>query len=183
MMSSAPENGRNATSAQKIIIRWAVVPTSLGPMMLAATDKGVCRLSFDEDAADMRRRFPNAQLQSADHAMQSWIDGAIAAVENPRAMPHVPVDITGTPFQAAVWAELQHIPAGETRSYAQIAAAVGKPGAVRAAGSANGANQVAVLIPCHRVIRSDGALGGYAYGLERKRILLAREGVATQLPF
>src|SRR3546814_3965368 len=88
----------------------------------------------------------------------------------------ISLDVRGTAFQQAVWRELQRIPPGETRTYAQIAAAVGKPGAVRAAGSANGANNVAVLIPCHRVIRTGGALGGYAYGLERKEKLLAREG-------
>jgi AraC family transcriptional regulator of adaptative response/methylated-DNA-[protein]-cysteine methyltransferase len=90
-------------------------------------------------------------------------------------MPQLPLDIGGTDFQMAVWQALLQIAAGETRNYAEIAAAVGKPDAVRAAGSANGANPVSVLIPCHRVIRSDGGLGGYAYGLERKRRLLAWE--------
>ena len=90
-------------------------------------------------------------------------------------MPDLPLDIAGTAFQQAVWQELMRIPPGETRTYAQIAAAVGKPNAVRAAGTANGQNRVAVLIPCHRVIRSDGGLGGYAYGLSRKEALLSRE--------
>lgn len=101
-------------------------------------------------------------------------------------MPDLPLDVAGTAFQEAVWQELRRIPPGETRSYAQIAAAVGKPGAVRAAGSANGANHVSVLIPCHRVVRSDGSLGGYAYGLERKQRLLDAEGhrsAAPALPF
>jgi AraC family transcriptional regulator of adaptative response/methylated-DNA-[protein]-cysteine methyltransferase len=92
-------------------------------------------------------------------------------------MPDLPLDVQGTAFQQAVWAELRRIPPGETRTYADIAAAVGKPKAVRAAGSANGQNRVAVLIPCHRVIRTDGTLGGYAYGLARKEELLARESV------
>jgi AraC family transcriptional regulator of adaptative response/methylated-DNA-[protein]-cysteine methyltransferase len=87
----------------------------------------------------------------------------------------IPLDVQGTAFQEAVWQELRRIPPGETRSYSEIAAAVGKPNAVRAAGSANGANNVAVLIPCHRVVRSDGSLGGYAYGLEIKQLLLDRE--------
>jgi AraC family transcriptional regulator of adaptative response/methylated-DNA-[protein]-cysteine methyltransferase len=100
---------------------------------------------------------------------------AAAAVENPAQMPDLPVDIAGTAFQEAVWQELRRIPPGETRSYAQVAAAVGKPSAVRATGSANGANNVAILIPCHRVVRSDGSLGGYAYGLDRKAKLLERE--------
>jgi len=156
-------------------IRWAVVPTSLGTMLVAATDKGVCRLSFDESEADLRRRFPNAELVQGGEAFAALLSEVVAAVERPGDSRHIPLDVQGTAFQEAVWQELQRIPPGETRSYAQIAAAVGKPGAVRAAGSANGANNVAVLIPCHRVIRSDGSLGGYAYGLEIKGELLRRE--------
>ena len=110
--------------------------------------------------------------------MADLVNSAIAAVADPANMPALPLDIAGTAFQQAVWKELQRIPAGETRTYAQIAAAVGRPKAVRAAGSANGANNVAVLIPCHRVIRTDGTLGGYAYGLERKEKLLALEKIA-----
>jgi AraC family transcriptional regulator of adaptative response/methylated-DNA-[protein]-cysteine methyltransferase len=96
-------------------------------------------------------------------------------------MPDLPLDVGGTAFQQAVWNELKRIPAGETRTYAEIAAAVGRPNAVRAAGSANGANNVAVLIPCHRVIRSDGSLGGFAYGLERKQALLDKERAQGRL--
>jgi AraC family transcriptional regulator of adaptative response/methylated-DNA-[protein]-cysteine methyltransferase len=96
-------------------------------------------------------------------------------------MPDLPLDVGGTAFQQAVWNELKRIPAGETRTYAEIAAAVGSPNAVRAAGSANGANNVAVLIPCHRVIRSDGTLGGFAYGLERKQALLDKERAQGRL--
>ncbi|MEL6875693.1 MAG: methylated-DNA--[protein]-cysteine S-methyltransferase, partial [Pseudomonadota bacterium] len=99
----------------------------------------------------------------------------IGQVETPGRTHNIPVDVQGTVFQEAVWQELQKIPPGETRSYADIAAAIGKPKAVRAVGSANGANNVAVLIPCHRVIRSDGSMGGYAYGLEIKERLLDRE--------
>lgn len=158
-----------------VTIRWAIAQSALGPMLIAATDKGICRLSFDEDEAALRARFPNAELRPADPAMQGWIDGAVAAVEAPGRMADLPIDVQGTAFQEAVWAELRRIPPGETRSYGEIAAAVGRPGAVRAAGSANGANNVAVLIPCHRVVRSDGSLGGYAYGLDRKAKLLERE--------
>lgn len=166
------------------VIRWAVVPTSLGRMLVAATGKGICRLSFDEGEAALAARFPKAQIQPADAAMQAWIAGAVQAVETPSQMPELPLDIAGTAFQEAVWMELRRIPIGETRTYADIAAAVGRPGAVRAAGTANGANNVAVLIPCHRVVRSDGSLGGYAYGLERKARLLEREGAAdaVQIP-
>ena len=110
---------------------------------------------------------------------------AVAAIDSPLAARELPIDVAGTAFQEAVWRELRRIPPGETRSYAEIAAAIGQPKAVRAVGSANGDNHVAVLIPCHRVIRSDGSLGGYAGGLERKRKLLAAEGhgdASPQLP-
>ena len=158
-----------------VMIRWAVVPTTLGEMLVAATDKGLCRLSFAEGRDELAARFPNADLIEGGDAFAALLEQVVSAVERPGDSLAVPLDVQGTAFQEAVWRELQRIPAGETRTYAQIAAAVGNPGAVRAAGSANGANNVAVLIPCHRVIRSDGSLGGYAYGLEIKRKLLERE--------
>jgi AraC family transcriptional regulator, regulatory protein of adaptative response / methylated-DNA-[protein]-cysteine methyltransferase len=158
-----------------VTIHWAVVPTSLGAMLVAATGKGVCRLSFAEDRAALERRFPHATLVEGGEAFEALLHDVIAAVESPGTGDHIPIDVRGTAFQEAVWQALRAIPPGETRSYAQIAAAIGHSGAVRAAGSANGANHVAVLIPCHRVIRSDGALGGYAWGLDIKRELLARE--------
>jgi AraC family transcriptional regulator of adaptative response/methylated-DNA-[protein]-cysteine methyltransferase len=158
-----------------VTIRWAVVPTTLGDMLVAATDRGVCRLSFAEGADALRARFPHAELAEGDGAFRDLLAEVVAAVEAPGDSRHIPLDVRGTAFQEAVWQELRRIPPGETRSYAQIAAAVGRPGAVRAAGSANGANAVAVLIPCHRVIRSDGSLGGYAYGLAVKQALLERE--------
>lgn len=158
-----------------VTIRWAVVPTSLGRMLVAATDKGVCRLSFEEGAEALRVRFPNADLREGGADFAATVVQVVDAVEAPGLPNSVPLDVRGTAFQEAVWRELRAIPPGETRSYAEIAAAAGNPKAVRAAGSANGANNVAVLIPCHRVIRSDGSLGGYAYGLEIKRKLLERE--------
>lgn len=170
MTPSAWKNG-----GAGVTIRWAVVETTLGQMLLAATDKGICRLSFDEDEREIARRFPKADILPGGAALENLVKGAIAAIEHPAQMPDLPLDVAGTAFQQAVWKELRRIPAGETRSYADIAAAVGQPKAVRAAGSANGANNVAVLIPCHRVIRADGTLGGYAYGLERKEKLLQAE--------
>ena len=158
-----------------VTIRWAVVPTSLGAMLVAATEKGVCRLSFNEGREALETRFPHAELVEGGADFELLLGDVIAAVEAPGDFGHIPLDVKGTAFQEAVWRELQRIPAGETRSYAEIAAAVGRPRAVRAAGSANGANNVAVLIPCHRVVRSDGSLGGYAYGLEIKRALLDKE--------
>jgi AraC family transcriptional regulator, regulatory protein of adaptative response / methylated-DNA-[protein]-cysteine methyltransferase len=158
-----------------VTIRWAMVDTTIGPMLVAATDKGVCRLSFSEGREALERRFPRAVLEEGGEDFAALLAAVVAEVERPGDSRHIPLDVQGTAFQEAVWRELRRIPPGETRSYAQIAAAAGKPTAVRAAGSANGANNVAVLIPCHRVIRSDGSLGGYAYGLEIKRELLKRE--------
>jgi AraC family transcriptional regulator of adaptative response/methylated-DNA-[protein]-cysteine methyltransferase len=157
-------------------IRYAQLDTPLGRMLVAATSKGICRLTFDESVGALHRRFPNADIQRADTAMASLIAGVLAAIETPAAAHDLPIDVAGTAFQEAVWKELRKIPAGETRSYADIAAAVGDPKATRAVGTANGSNPIAVLVPCHRVIRSDGTLGGYAGGLDRKRKLLAAEG-------
>ena len=151
--SAWKHGGRGAT------IRWAVVATSLGEMLVAATDKGVCRLSFGEGREALESRFPHAVLVAGGVEFAALLQEVVAAVEQPGRPHAVPLDVQGTAFQEAVWQELRRIPPGETRSYAEIAAAVGKPKAVRAAGSANGANNVAVLIPCHRVVRSDGALG------------------------
>jgi len=170
-----------ANGGRGVTIRWAVVPTTLGDMLVAATRKGVCRLSFDEGEEELRARFPNAEIVPGGEDFSALLGDVIAAVEHPGDSRMVPLDVQGTAFQQAVWEQLRRIPAGETRSYAEIAAAVGRPGAVRACGSANGANNVAVLIPCHRVIRSDGSLGGYAYGLEIKRELLRRERLQTKL--
>ena len=156
-------------------IRWATAETDLGTMLVAATAKGICRLSFDEDEGALRRRFPKAEIAHGGAEMADLVRRTVAAVNAPEKPHDLPLDVHGTAFQEAVWRELQRIPAGETRSYAQIAAAVGRPAAVRAAGSANGANNVAVLIPCHRVIRTDGSLSGYRWGVPRKRALLAKE--------
>lgn len=164
-----------AAGGKGATIHWAVVQTSLGSMLVAATAKGVCRLSFGEGREALERRFPEADLAEGGADFAALLEQVVAAVEAPGDFSHIPLDVKGTAFQEAVWRELQRIPTGETRTYAQLAAAVGKPKAVRAAGSANGANNVAVLIPCHRVIRTGGHLGGYAYGLEIKRKLLEKE--------
>jgi AraC family transcriptional regulator of adaptative response/methylated-DNA-[protein]-cysteine methyltransferase len=164
-----------ARGGEGVRIDWAVVATSLGPMLVAATAKGVCRLSFNEGREDLAARFPNAELVEGGAEFAALLQRVVDAVESPGTGGDIPLDVRGTAFQERVWAELRKIPRGETRSYAEIAAAAGNPTAVRATGSANGANNVAVLIPCHRVVRSDGSLGGYAYGLDIKRELLARE--------
>jgi AraC family transcriptional regulator of adaptative response/methylated-DNA-[protein]-cysteine methyltransferase len=163
-------------------IRWTHFDSPLGQMFIAATSKGICRLTFDDSEDSLRRLFPNATLVQDDGGLKELVEGALEAIERPLAMPDLPIDVAGTAFQEAVWRELRKIPAGETRSYAEIAAAIGHPKAVRAVGSANGDNHVCVLIPCHRVIRSDGSLGGYGGGIERKKKLLAAEGVEPEPP-
>ena len=159
-----------------VTIRWAMVESSLGPMLVAATDKGVCRVSFGRGRDELERLFPKAELVEGGADFAELLQRVVAAVDDPASGRDIPVDVRGTAFQERVWQELRRIPPGETRSYTEIAAAAGNPRAVRAAGSANGANHVPVLIPCHCVVRSDGSLGGYAYGLEIKKKLLEREG-------
>ena len=163
-------------------IRWTHFDSPLGQMLIAATSKGICRLTFDDSVESLRRLFPNATIVEDGGGLRDLVEGALEAIETPRAAHHLPIDVAGTAFQEAVWRELRKIPVGETRSYAEIAAAIGQPKAVRAVGTANGDNHVAVLIPCHRVIRSDGSLGGYAGGLDRKRKLLASEGHREPAP-
>ena len=170
------DGGRGAT------IRWTHFDSPLGQMLIAATSKGICRLTFDDSEASLHRLFPNATIVEDAGSLRELIEGALAAIERPLAARELPIDVAGTAFQEAVWRELRKIPPGETRSYAEIAAAIGQPKAVRAVGTANGDNHVAVLIPCHRVIRSDGTLGGYAGGLDRKRKLLDAEGHRDSAP-
>ncbi len=172
-MGMAPSAWSNGGAG--VAIHWAVVPTTIGPMLVAATDKGVCRLSFGEGEDDLRRRFPRADLVEGGADFAKLLDEVVATVETPGDFSHIPLDVKGTAFQEACWKALREIPPGETWTYAEIAAAAGNPKAVRAAGSANARNNVAVLIPCHRVIRTGGDLGGYAYGLDIKRELLRRE--------
>jgi AraC family transcriptional regulator of adaptative response/methylated-DNA-[protein]-cysteine methyltransferase len=163
-------------------IRWTTFDSPLGSMLIAATSKGICRLTFDDSEASLKRLFPKATITKDDGGLRELVEGALTAIDQPLAAPELPIDVAGTAFQEAVWRELRKIPAGETRSYAEIAAAIGHPKAVRAVGSANGDNHVCVLIPCHRVIRSDGSLGGYGGGIDRKKKLLASEGHPTEAP-
>jgi AraC family transcriptional regulator of adaptative response/methylated-DNA-[protein]-cysteine methyltransferase len=160
-----------------VTIRWTLADTSLGPLLVAATDKGLCRVSFDEDEAALAARFPRAEIAPGGGALAALAARVVAQVESPERDQHLPLDVRGTAFQEAVWQELRRTPPGETRTYAELAAAAGNSKAVRAAGTACGANPVAVVVPCHRAQRSDGGIGGYAYGLDRKRVLRRREGV------
>lgn len=161
-------------------VHWIVAPTSLGPVLVAASEAGVCWLAFESDAARLHENFGGARLIERGEFVMRLLDSVVAAIEGPSgAMLDIPIDARGTPFQQSVWEALRAIPCGETRSYGDLAKGFGTPGAARAIGGANGANRIAVLIPCHRVIAADGTLGGYAWGLEVKRELLRREGVAV----
>ena len=162
------------------IVHWSVVETTLGDMLVAATEKGVCCLSFGEGEPELRARFPKAELVEAGEDFRALFEKVTAAVEDPASATSadIPLDVKGTAFQQRCWEALRQIPAGETRSYGEQAAMLGNPKASRAVGGANGANNIAVLIPCHRVIAADGGLGGYAYGTEIKAELLRRESNA-----
>jgi len=162
-----------------VTIRWTVAETSLGPLLIAATDKGLCRVAFDEDQFALATRFPAAEIVAGGGALAELAARVVSEVEQPGRHTDLPVDVQGTAFQEAVWQALREIPAGETLSYSQLALAAGSPKAVRAVGTACGANPVAVLVPCHRIRSADGGIGGYAYGVDRKRALLKREGSAT----
>ena len=160
-------------------IRFAVGQCSLGSILVAATVKGVCAIQFGDDPErllrDLQDRFPKARLIGADAAFERVVAAVVGHVERPSEDLDLPLDVRGTAFQQRVWQALRGIPAGATASYAEIAARIGAPGAVRAVANACAANHLAVVIPCHRVVRADGALSGYRWGVERKRDLLARE--------
>lgn len=157
------------------VIHWEVIATSLGAMLVAATEMGVCCLAFNEGEDELRARFPKAELVRGGSDFRALFDEVTRAVEQPGVQRDIPLDVKGTAFQQRVWQELRRIPPGETRSYGELAALVGNRKACRAVGGANGANNIAVLIPCHRVIAADGTLGGYAYGTDIKAELLKRE--------
>jgi len=160
-------------------IWYALADSALGRVLVAGTARGLCAIFFgDADAAleaELRTRFPNARLVAADEAMREWVAEAVAYIDMPKGVFQLPLDIQGTAFQQKVWAALRDIPFGETATYAELARRVGAPAATRAVASACGANPAAVAVPCHRVLRSDGGLGGYRWGIERKRRLLDRE--------
>ncbi len=161
-------------------IRFAVGQCSLGAILVAATEKGICAIMLDDDAASLVRaledRFPKAALVGGDQDFEAWVARVVGFVEAPRLGLDLPLDLRGTAFQQRVWRALCDIPPGSTATYTEIAQRIGAPTAVRAVGHACGANPVAVAIPCHRVVRTDGSLAGYRWGVERKRALLAREG-------
>jgi AraC family transcriptional regulator of adaptative response/methylated-DNA-[protein]-cysteine methyltransferase len=160
-------------------IHFAVGQCSLGAILVAASERGVCAIQLGEDpdrlVRELQDRFPRAALVGGDADFERLVAQVVGFVEAPRVGLSLPLDVRGTAFQQRVWRALQAIPPGSTVSYADIARRIGAPRALRAVAQACGANTLAVAIPCHRVVRSDGALSGYRWGVERKRALLARE--------
>jgi len=163
-------------------IRFAVGQCSLGAILVARSDKGICAITLGDDpeelVRDLQDRFPNANLIGGDREFEQLVARVVGFVEAPRIGLDLPLDVRGTVFQQRVWQVLREIPVGETASYAEIARRVGEPRAVRAVAQACSANAIAVAIPCHRVVRNDGALSGYRWGVDRKRALLAKEAQA-----
>jgi AraC family transcriptional regulator of adaptative response/methylated-DNA-[protein]-cysteine methyltransferase len=163
-------------------IRFAIGACSLGAILVAQSARGVCAIALGDDpdalARELQDRFPNARLIGGDAAFERLIARVVGFVEAPALGLDLPLDVRGTAFQQRVWQALRALPAGTTASYAEVAARIGAPKAVRAVAQACGANPLAVAIPCHRVVRTDGTLSGYRWGVERKRALLAREATA-----
>jgi AraC family transcriptional regulator of adaptative response/methylated-DNA-[protein]-cysteine methyltransferase len=160
-------------------IRFAVAACSLGALLVAATDKGICSILLGDDpdalVRDLQDRFPKAELAGAEEAFESTVAQVVAFVEAPRIGLALPLDLRGTVFQQRVWQALRAIPAGRTVGYAELAAQLGMPQGARAVAGACAANPVAIAVPCHRVVRNDGSISGYRWGVERKKTLLERE--------
>lgn len=178
-LGMTPREYRRGAPGQAL--RYRCAPCWLGRVLVAATERGVSAILLgDDDAAlraDLRARFPGAELEAAepDSPFAAWIDAALAQIRAPDGAQTLPLDVAGTAFQERVWRQLRAIPAGRTATYGEIAAAIGDPHAARAVARACAANPVAVVIPCHRVVRADGAAGGYRWGAARKQRLLEAE--------
>ena len=161
------------------VIRFAIAACSLGALLVASTDKGVCAILLGDDAEmllrDLQDRFPQADLRGAEADYEQTVARVIGLVETPALGLDLPLDVRGTAFQQRVWQALREIPAGSTVSYAELARRIGLPTGARAVAGACAANALAIAIPCHRVVRNDGALSGYRWGVERKQQLLERE--------
>jgi AraC family transcriptional regulator of adaptative response/methylated-DNA-[protein]-cysteine methyltransferase len=160
-------------------IRFAVGQCSLGAILVAASDQGVCAIFFGDDpdqlARNLQDRFPKANLLGGDASFETIVARVVGAIDDPGRGLDLPLDVRGTAFQQRVWQALRRIPSGRTISYGELARRIGAPTATRAVAQACGANPLAVVIPCHRVVRNDGSISGYRWGVERKRILLERE--------
>lgn len=168
------------------VIRFAVGECSLGDILVAASERGVCAIFLGDDpdalVRDLQDRFPRAELIGGDARFERLVAQVVGWVEAPKLGLDLPLDVRGTAFQQRVWQALRDIPAGTTASYTEIAERIGAPGAARAVAGACAANPLAMAIPCHRVVRNDGALSGYRWGVERKRALLERESGTCDEP-
>lgn len=166
-------------------IRYTTTSTPLGQLLVAATAKGICAVTLGASDEELQQRladeFPKATRERVDNGREEWLDAVIARIASQlgwskRTAPDMPpLDIAATAFQWRVWEALTRIPAGATMSYGELAAELGKPGAARAVGQACGSNRLALIVPCHRIVREDGSAGGWRWGVERKRALLAQE--------
>jgi AraC family transcriptional regulator of adaptative response/methylated-DNA-[protein]-cysteine methyltransferase len=182
--TAADELGMTASrfrrGGEETHIRFAVAQCSLGAILVARSDQGICAITLGEDPDALVRalqdRFPKAELVGDDPEFDRVVAQVVGFVEAPNQGLDLPLDIRGTAFQRRVWQALRDIPSGQTASYTEIARRIGSPASVRAVAGACAANHIAVAIPCHRVVRNDGALSGYRWGVERKRALLEREG-------
>jgi AraC family transcriptional regulator of adaptative response/methylated-DNA-[protein]-cysteine methyltransferase len=161
------------------IIQYGIGESSLGSVLVARSDKGLCAVLIDTDPhaleRDLRGRFPNTKFVGADAGFEKLVSKVVRFVEDPSRNLDVPLDERGTDFQRHVWKALCEIPLGSTASYTDVANKIGQPKSARAVAQACSANSMAVVIPCHRVVRSDGRMSGYRWGAERKKILLQRE--------
>lgn len=184
MLGMAPKNFRRGGTGE--VIRFAIGECSLGSILVAASDKGVCAISMGDDpnklSRDLQDRFSNAQLIGGEKKFERVVAKVIGLVEAPKIGLDLPLDVRGTVFQRRVWKALRTIPAGSTASYTKIAVRIGSPKAVRAVAGACAANAIAVAIPCHWVLHTDGSLSGYRWGVARKRSLLEREAGGLSRP-
>jgi AraC family transcriptional regulator of adaptative response/methylated-DNA-[protein]-cysteine methyltransferase len=176
-LGMSPSSFRQGGAGQEI--QYAIEPCVLGMVLVAATPRGVCAIEFADAESvligRLRERFPKANHLSGDAVFKQWIGTILGYIEQPRGVLTLPLDVQGTVFQRRVWEALQEIPPGQTASYTEVARRIGQPKAVRAVAHACATNQLALAIPCHRVVRANGDLAGYRWGLERKAELLRRE--------
>jgi len=180
-LGMSPTSYRNGAAG--LAIEYAVAPCALGWVLVAATDRGLCSIALADAPENLpqqlREEFPGALLKEAGTDLSARVADVVQLIESPAAGHHLPLDIRGTAFQQRVWKALRQIPAGLTLSYSELAVAIGSPGSARAVAGACASNRLAVAIPCHRVVGSDGALRGYRWGVERKAELLKREAVKS----
>jgi AraC family transcriptional regulator of adaptative response/methylated-DNA-[protein]-cysteine methyltransferase len=184
MLGMTPARYKNGGAG--VTIRFGFGLTSLGQILVATTNRGVCSVKIGTNRrqleTQLREEFPAADVRREDEAVDLALTRILEAIEHGGPRPEIPIDIQATAFQARVWRALSKVPRGETRTYLEIAGAIGAPNAVRAVASACAANPVAVVIPCHRIVRTDGSMGGYRWGIERAQTLLQREGASIGVP-